>query len=321
MALNPVVRILLKIMNRTPVPDPPPSVREQRAAEARETRLIERLARRPPELRSVVDHQVDVDGGQIMVRVYTPRGTGPFPVHVYAHGGAFCFGSVAGYDRLTRTYSGRSGCVVVSVDYRLAPEHPFPTGPEDCYAALLWTVAHAAELDIDPSRVSVGGTSAGGSLAAAMALMSRDRGGPALAFQLLEIPVTDATLSGDSMQQFGEGYLLTRTSMEQAVTHYLPDPSRIGDPYASPLLAPDLSGLPPARIMTCEYDPLRDQGEAYGRRLRDAGVPATVTRYPGHIHASSYMTRVIPSAHRYVEDVCKALQAAHGTRRVADGRR
>ncbi len=271
------------------------------------------LFRRTSAAITTTDHIVPVDDGEITVRVYRPAAGGSLPAHVYIHGGAFWLGSVAEYEPLCRWYADKARCVVVSVEYRLAPEHKFPTQPEDCYAALAWTAGHAEMLGIDPRRLSIGGTSAGGSLAAAVTLMARDRGGPQLIFQLLEIPATDCTMSQPSIDLFANGYLLTRAAMQEAVRFYLADPTQATEPYASPMLAPDLSRLPPALILTAEYDPLRDEGELYGERLRAAGVPAVVRRYPGHIHGSFFATRLLPSSRRCIDDASVALQMAHAT--------
>jgi acetyl esterase len=201
--------------------------------------------------------------------------------------------------------------VVVSVDYRLAPEHKFPIPVEDCYAALLWTFEHADELQIDTSRMSIGGGSAGGNLTAVVAMMIRDRSGPPVVLQVLDIPVTDLTLSCASIVENGEGYLLTRDAIEQYVELYLDDPGDAKHPYASPLLADDLSGLPPAVVMTAELDPLRDEGEAYAARLGDAGVSVRHKRWLGHVHGSSSMTALVPSARDWRDEVIQALRDAY----------
>ena len=254
-----------------------------------------------------------VDGGEITVRIYTPFGQGPFPAHLYLHGGGFWLGRPDHFDSNCQATADGAGCVVVSVDYRLAPEHKFPTAPEDCYAALLWLVDHAAELDVDPTRVSVGGGSAGGNLTAVVALMARDRNGPELVFQLLEIPVTDLTGSQPSIVENGSGYMLTKEGMELCVEYYLADPADKTHPYASPLLADDLSGLPPALVMTAEFDPLRDEGEAYGRRLAEAGVPTSIRRWEGQFHGSIMMGKLIPDlSEEYRVMVVDALRAAYG---------
>jgi acetyl esterase len=262
---------------------------------------------------SVTDHRVPVDGGEITVRVFVPDGAVPMPGHVNFHGGGWFMGTLKLDEPTMRWIAAGAGCVVASVDYRLAPEHKYPTAAEDCYAALRWTVDNAALLGIDPSRVSVGGGSAGGNLAAVVALMARDRGGPPLCFQLLDIPATDLTLSQPSVDQNAEGYMLTRASMEEMVVDYLGDPSRATEPYASPLFAADLSGLPPALILTCEYDPLRDDGAAYGRRLAEAGVPVTVGCWLGMIHGAGALTAILPAARNYRSTIIGSLRAAlHG---------
>lgn len=221
----------------------------------------------------------------IGLRVYTPAGPRPLPGLVYLHGGGWVIGSLETHDHLCRALANAAGCVVVSVAYRLAPEHPYPAAPEDCYAALRAIVENASPLGIDPGRVAVAGDSAGGNLAAVTALLARDRGGPEIGAQVLIYPVTDHSFATDSYRENAEGYLLTRGAMEWFWEHYLAGDAAAGrEPRASPLRAPDLSGLPRALVITAEYDPLRDEGEAYAERLREAGVAAACTRYPGAIH-------------------------------------
>jgi acetyl esterase len=285
------------------------SLDERRAAEYRRAR--------PPAEDGIVDglqvndHRVEVDGGQLTVRTYRPPGGERLPAHLLAHGGAFWSGSLDQVDGLARHYVRSAGCVVASVDYRLAPEHPWPAAPEDCYAALRWLVRDAEALGVDATRVSVGGVSVGGCLAAVVALMARDRGGPPLVFQLLEVPVTDLTMSQPSITRFARGYLLTRDAIIEGYDYYLPDVARRTEPYASPLLAQDLSDLPPAFVLTSEYDPLRDEGEEYARRLRAAGVAVTAVRANGHAHSTTHSSRLIRSARRYQELTAAALRAAY----------
>jgi acetyl esterase len=247
-----------------------------------------------PEVASVQDHSVAVADGKITVRVYRPAASAPVPAHLYLHGGGFWLGDLDQVDASCRRLVTNVGCVVASVDYRLAPEVRFPVPPEDCYAALCWLVERAGHFGVDPARVSVGGGSAGGNLAAVTAMMARDRGGPALVLQVLELPVIDLTLSFPSVVENGEGYLLTRQGMEQYIGYYLADPSEAKEPYASPIFATDLAGLPPALIMTAAYDPLRDEGEAYGERLREAGVSADIRRWEGQFHGSQNLIDLIP---------------------------
>jgi acetyl esterase len=193
----------------------------------------------------------------------------------------------------------------------LAPQHKYPVRVEQAYAALRWLAGNAVDLGVRADRLSVGGTSAGGCLAAAVALMARDRGGPSLCFQLLDIPVTDCSTDYPSMPEPGTGFLLTRQDLTEAFDLYLASPAQTEKSYASPVRTAALSGLPPALILTSGCDPLRDQGEAYASRLRDAGVPATLRRYDGHVHSSTYLSRLFPSARRYLGDIAAGLRAAY----------
>jgi acetyl esterase len=313
MAVRPLIKLLLRT-NALAEPNPDLPVAERRAAAAESAEKLVKFFQQAREPLTVADHDVPVsalgEGHVVKVRVYVPDGTKPLPAHLYMHGGAFWLGSVAEYDILTRWYAAKAGCTVVSVDYSLAPENKYPTQVEECYAALVWLAENAEMLGIDTTRVSVGGTSAGGSLAAAVTLMARDRNGPAIRFQLLEIPATDCGLDHPSMDEFADGYGLTREEVAEGIDFYLADPAQADEAYASPLRAKDLTGLPPTAILTCEYDPLRDEGEAFGARLREAGVPVAMRRYAGHIHSSTYATRLMPSARRYLDDIRRALMAS-----------
>ena len=298
--------------NRAPAPDRPPSVAEARAgAHKMMDQMFTTAAERGPELADVSDRQIPVDGGEITVRVFRPQGPGPFGCHVHFHGGGFWLGTLEHTESSCRHIADGANCVVVAVDYRLAPEHRFPTAAEDCYAALCWVADKADELEIDTRRISIGGESAGGNLTAVTALMARDRGGPALVLQVLEIPVTDLTMSQPSIIENGSGYMLERAGMEQYRGYYA-DEADWTNPYASPLLADDLTGLPPAIVMTCEFDPLRDEGEAYAERLEAAGVEVRATRWEGHFHGSCAMTAVTASARQYRSEIVDAIRRAHG---------
>lgn len=260
---------------------------------------------------SAVDRAIPGPAGTIPVRVYTPNGSAPFPLLVYFHGGGWVLGSLATHDGICRDLAAGAGCVVVSVDYRLAPEHRYPAAAEDCYAAAQWCAAHAAEIGADPGRIAVGGDSAGGNLAAVVAQMARDRGGPRLVFQLLVYPVTDAACDTPSYRDNAAGYLLTAPDMAWFWGHYLGDARARGEePYASPLRARDLAGLPPALVVTAELDPLRDEGEAYGAALERAGVAARVTRYDGMIHGFFGMGAMIDRANAAMREAAGALRIA-----------
>jgi acetyl esterase len=267
-----------------------------------------------PPLARQEDHTfTSLDGTSITARVYRPTNDRRLPAHVFFHGGAFCFGTIDQYDGYCSSLATAAGCVVVSIDYRLAPEHPFPVPVEDCYRGLRWTHENADVLDIDGDRISVGGNSAGGNLAAAAALVARDRGGPAVIFQCLDVPATDFTLSQPSMAEThgnGRDYYPTRRSFEQYRRFYLTGEEQRTDPYASPLLASDLRGLPPALIMTCELDALRDEGEAYGRRLREAGVPCTILRWVGYPHGTNMFGALTDEARHSLDIIAVTLRRA-----------
>ncbi|HEY8527026.1 MAG TPA: alpha/beta hydrolase [Acidimicrobiales bacterium] len=317
MPVTPEVRGLL---NMLAMADAGP-IDSQSPAEVRENyaRLTAMMTRE--DVAAVVDRTVPGPAGDVPVRVYTPRddgsnGSAPSgvrPVLVYFHGGGWTIGSVETHDNTCRSLANGSGAVVVSVEYRLAPEHPCPAALEDCEAAVRWVAANAGELGADAGRLAVGGDSAGGNLAALIAQRLRD-GGPPIRFQLLVYPVTDLTLSHPSIDENAEGYFLEKATMLWFGRHYLTgspidDPA---DPLVSPLHAPleALAGLPPALVVTAEYDPLRDEGEAYAAKLREAGVEATATRYDGVIHGFFQLPDVIPEGKVALDEACTALRVA-----------
>jgi acetyl esterase len=261
------------------------------------------------DIASVREQTIDGPGGPLRIRIYTPRGTGPFPLLVFFHGSGFVLCSLDTHDGMCRNLCAGSECVVASVDYRLAPEHKFPAGIDDCLHATRWAAAHAAELGADPRRIAVAGDSAGGNIAAVTALRVRDEGGPALCGQLLLYPVTDYHTPGTpSYQENAEGYGLTRDTMKWFWDHYLSDPSEGTHPHASPLRAPDLSGLPPALLVTAEYDPLRDEGEFYAEKLKANGVPTALTRYDGVNHGFMFWVGVVDKADSAMNEACNWLR-------------
>lgn len=259
---------------------------------------------------AVEDREIPGPDGTIPVRVYRPAADGLLPLLVYFHGGGWTVGDIDSHDNVCRALARRTPCVVVSVDYRLAPEHKFPAAAEDCYAATKWSAAHARELGGDPKRISIGGDSAGGNLSAVVALMARDHGGPPLRHQLLVYPVTDARCDSHSYVENADGYFLTRTMMTWFWNHYLASPDDGESPLASPMRADSLAGLPPALVITAEFDPLRDEGEGYGARLQAAGVPTTVTRYDGMLHGFFGMTSVFDQADPALDQAAAAIRAA-----------
>jgi acetyl esterase len=259
---------------------------------------------------AVRDHRVAVEGGEIRVRTFTPSGAAPHPALVYFHGGGWVTGDLDTHEGICRALANAAGCVVASVDYRRPPEFRYPAAAEDAYAATRWVAEHARDLGVDPARLAVAGDSAGGNLAAVVSLMARDRGGPRLALQILVYPVTDCDFERPSYRQYGEGYLLTRDGMRWYWDQYAPDPAARVQPYAAPFRAASLGGLPAALVITAECDPLRDEGEAYARRLAEAGVPVTQTRYPGMVHTFFRLGHVVDAGRAAVAEVAGALGKA-----------
>jgi acetyl esterase len=276
-----------------------------------ETRLVSTPS--PPAIGTVRDVVAEGPLGLIPLRLYRPAGVPDavrLPVYVYFHGGGWVIGDLESHDVLCRQLTAESGACVIAVDYRLAPEHKFPAATDDAWAATRWTVAHAAELGVDAARLAVGGDSAGGNLAAAVALMARDAGGPPVALQVLIYPVTDVGRESPSYTDFADGYLLTRDSMRWFTAHYLSKPADGADWRASPLRAPSLAGLPPALVITAGFDPLRDEGAAYATRLREAGVTVDYVAFGGMIHGFVGMGRVLDTALRAVTLIGASLRQA-----------
>jgi acetyl esterase len=240
----------------------------------------------PEPVGEVTEIGIQGPNGPIPLRIYSPEGEGPFPVLVFLHGGGWVRGSLDAYDGPCRLLTEEADCIVVSVSYRRAPEHPFPAGLEDCYAATAWAADHAADLQGDPDRVAVGGDSAGGNLSAAVALAARDRDGPDLAHQLLIYPSVNppSVRWFDSYDDYGTDYFLEMDSVEWYLDQYLSGAADVGNAYAFPLRARDLSGVPPATVITAGFDPLVDEGAAYAERLDEAGVPVEHRNYEGQIH-------------------------------------
>ena len=265
-----------------------------------------------PEVAAVQDLSIPGPGPDIPVRIYRPAGSGPFPVLVWFHGGGWVIGDLDTADATARHLTVGAECAVVSVDYRLAPETKFPGAAEDCYAATQWVAQNSRSIDGDPTKIAVGGDSAGGNLGAAVSLMARDRGGPPIVFQLLVYPVLARDFSTESYTQNAEGYQLTRDGMVWYWDHYLSTDTDSSHPYAAPLMATDLSNLPPALVITAEFDPLRDEGEAYGPRLQAAGVPAQVTRYDGMIHGFFGMPGAVDKGALAQAEASAALKRAFG---------
>ncbi len=279
--------------------------------QARAAAVLGAVGLGPPErVAKIEDRRVPAGDREIPVRIYTPRGRPPFPVLVYFHGGGWVLGDIGTHDALCCSITNSAGCAVVSVGYRLAPEHKYPAAVLDAYAATEWVFGQGGVFGGDAARVAVGGDSAGGNLAAVVALKARDQAAFRPVFQLLIYPITDFRLDTPSYGENAQGYMLTRDDMEWFWRSYLPDERSGRQPYASPLRAEDLGGLPPALVITAEYDPLRDEGEAYAARLRQAGVPVTLTRYDGMIHGFLRRAAIFDRAKIALEAIATSLRHA-----------
>ena len=269
----------------------------------------------PEPVDAVEDRSIPGPTGDIPVRLYRPAdATGA--ILIWYHGGGWVIGDLETADPTARKLANRTGAVVVSVDYRLAPEHPYPAAVEDAWAALEWVAEHGAELGGDPSRIAVGGDSAGGNLAAIVSVLARDAGIGALRHQLLVYPAVDLTLSHPSIDENGEGYLLTKTGMIWFGEHYLGPASERGDldkhPNVSPIYTADFTGLAPATVVTAGFDPLRDEGQAYAAALAEAGVAVEEHRYPTMIHGFISMGGVTTVTNEALDAAGAALRASLG---------
>src|SRR6476660_4869607 len=288
------------------------SVEEARAEDLASTRAG---GGDPQPVHEVTDRTIPGPGGDLPVRVDRPASDTPLPVLVYLFGGGWTLGSVDTSDEVCRQLANTTPCAVVTVGYRLAPEHRFPAAVEDAYAGLAWVAGHADELGVDPYRIAVAGDSAGGNLSAALTLLARDRGGPALVGQALVYPNTEYRSQTASIRENTDPWLFNATSVDWYWGHYLAEEKDGYHPLASPLLADDHTGLPPALVVTAEYDPLRDQGEQYAKALETAGVPVTLRRYDGMAHGFFTMSGTVDAARRAQEDVAAHLRRCFGLSR------
>ena len=267
-----------------------------------------------PEVAKVEDRSVSWRDAEVPVRIYTPAGTGPFPILIWCHGGGMVVGDLETADATARHLTVETGCVTVSVDYRLAPETKFPGACDDCYAAAVWASDNAASIQGDAARMAVGGDSAGGNLAAVVAQMGRDRANPDLAFQLLVYPMTSLDFETPSYVDNADGYLLTRDSMKWYWDQYLGASDDPNHPYAVPSRAGSFKNLPPALVITAQFDPLRDEGEAYAKNLEAAGVPTTHSRYDGMIHGFFGMSGTVDKAGQAVSEAAAAMKKAFASK-------
>ncbi|HYF59216.1 MAG TPA: alpha/beta hydrolase [Burkholderiaceae bacterium] len=312
--LHPQTRALLDLIESSGLPP----VHTLSPVDARLAYLARRRYTQPeaPALDEVRDLAAEGPAGPIPMRLYRPRpgSAGPLPVLVYFHGGGWVIGDLDTHDVLCRELALGAGCTVIAVDYRMGPEHRFPAAVDDCLAAVRWIRAHAASLGVDAARVAVGGDSAGGNLAAVVSIAARDAGDPPIAFQLLIYPAVDQRRGAPSHTTNGQGYLLTADSIRWFHDHYIDDPRHDLDWRASPLLAPDLSRLPPALVLVAGFDPLRDEGVEYAQALTAAGSRATLVSFERQIHGFVPMGRALDEANEAVAMCADALARALGTR-------
>ena len=256
----------------------------------------------------VEERRIPGPAGEIPIRLYYPAGARPCAALLYFHGGGWVIGDLNTHHGFCHALAKTSGCLVVSVDYRLAPEHRYPAAVEDAYAAICWVAENSDDIPADPNRLAVVGDSAGGHLATVVTLMARDRKGPRIDLQVLIYPITDCNFDTPSYIENEDGYMLTRDLMKWFWHHFVANDADLNDPYVSPLRAEILSKIPPALIITAEHDPLRDEGEAYGKRLQEAGVSVSLSRYQGMIHGFIRMTARVDKAKEALNEIAGTLR-------------
>jgi acetyl esterase len=310
MPLDPLVKAFLDQMTAVPGP----KMWELPPAEARQTfvALMQLVGPKDVPIGKVVNQMVAGPAGEVPIRIYSPvaAGSDALPVLVYYHGGGWVIGDLDTHDGLCRMFANEAGCRVVSVGYRLAPEHKYPAAVDDSFAALKWVETNASKIGVDANRIAVGGDSAGGALAAVMTQMAKGEGAPSLAMQILLFPVTQIGAETSSLHEFAVGYFLERQGLEWFYASYLSPTSDKSDPKISPLKAKDFSGLPPAYVVLGGFDPLHDEGQQYADKLRAAGVTVTVNDYTDMVHCFFYLQSVLPQAREMIAAASKALRGA-----------
>ena len=309
--LDPQIKTLLQEMAKQGI-TPLSTLTAEQAREMKNPAFIG-LGGPPEPVQKITNRTIPGPAGGIPIRIYQPQGNGPFPILVYFHGGGWVICNLDTHDSLCSSLANGASCIVVSVDYRLAPENKFPAAVEDAYAATRWASENAKSFNGDPNRIAVGRDSAGGNLAAVVSFMARDNGSPSLRYQLLIYPVTNlSSFDTKSYREHGEGYILTRDSMAYYRGHYIRSEADTLDPYASPLLAKDLSSLPPALLITAEFDVLTDESRSFADKLSQAGIPVTYSCYDGMIHPFLSLSGVVDRARDGINEATMALRSAFG---------
>ena len=310
MPLDPLLKAFLDQM----AAQPGPKMWEIEAPVAREAfvAMMGLVGPKDVPIGKAVNHIIPAPHGEIPARIYTPVAAAAeaLPTLVFFHGGGWVIGNIETHDWLCRILANEAACRVISVEYRLSPEHKYPAAIEDAFAAVTWIEANASTLGVDANRIAVGGDSAGGALAAIVAQLAKEKGNPRIAYQMLFFPVTQIGGDTTSMREFAEGFFLETPTLKWFYNHYLPADADRNDPRVSPLAAKDFSGLPPAYIMLAGFDPLHDEGLAYAEKLRVAGVPVTVADYPDMVHDFIYMQAVLPQAPQALVTAAAALKSA-----------
>ena len=311
MAVNPKIQYFLDQLKQNPQPPIDQISPEEYRKQSNQTLTYN--SGEPEHVNRIVDRSLPLSGRDIPVRIYTPDSQKLLPALIFYHGGGFVLGDLESHDAICRYLANSIHCVVISVDYRLAPEHPFPAAVDDAYDSLKWIADHPEEFQIDHKRIAVGGDSAGGNLAAVAALIAKEKRTPSLLHQLLIYPSTGYEQEPPSIRENAEGYFLTKDMMNWFRMHYFKDDQDFKHPYASPILHPDLTGLPPATILTAQYDPLRDVGKAYADKLEESGVPVTYKNYEDLIHGFANFIGFVPEAADALKDGAESLKRAFET--------
>lgn len=305
MPVNPKIQFFLDQMNTMPVSFERLTPEVMRNSE---NSALVSMQKEPVE--KVEDRTISLTGRELPIRIYTPKGEAPFPALIFYHGGGWVLGSIESHDAICRELANMASCIVISVEYRLAPEHKFPSAVDDAYESLEWVASHADELGIDASKMAVGGDSAGGNLATVACLISKERSGPKVVHQFLLYPSTGPAADYPSMTENAEGYLLTKDMMSWFQKHYIENPEDQTNPYLSPILSENLEDLPPATILTAQFDPLRDVGIAYAEKLKEHGVAVYHRNYDDLIHGFANFTSFVPEAREAVAEGAEQLKKA-----------
>lgn len=307
MSLDPQIKVILDQINSIQMP----SWNQIDAKSYREMASKSlTMATEKEDVKKVEDGILPLKGREIPFRVYTPGGEAPHPALVFYHGGGWVIGDLDSHDSVCRTLANKAECVVIAVDYRLAPEHKFPAAVEDAYDSLQWIAMHAKEFDIDPNQIAVGGDSAGGNLAAVTCIMAKERKSPNIVYQMLLYPSTGYEEVPDSMHENAEGYFLTVQQMNWFRDQYFSNKEELQDPYGSPVLYSDHKGLPPTLIMTAQYDPLRDVGKAYAEKLKENDVDVTYKNYERLIHGFANFHTLVDQAEEALGEAANHLKTA-----------